>query len=349
MRRTKGESITDQIKAHAKRESTSVDTEHNGNTKRVVSTGSTLLDLAILGSHVQGGGIPGGIIMEVFGPASLGKTALLCEIAGSVQRQGGQAQFKDPEGRLSTEFAQLFGVQLNDGEVEKPDTPIQVFEPIRSWKPEPKGVIHGQFIDSSAALVSDIELEDKKDEYSRRAKLFSQELRKTCRTVGQNNWIVCFTNQVRQNVDGLEKYTTPGGEATSFYASLRLKLSKMSSGFKIKKTSRYGGKEVEGQIGIASEVEVYKSSVWKSNRKAPLYIIWDYGIDDVRANLIWLKHRLNTNIYTVDGKEGVGQGIEQAIGKVEENNLEKTLYETVINTWKEIEDKFSSKRKLKER
>ena len=32
----------------------------------IVSTGSTQLDLAIYGGRVRGGGIPGGIIIEIF-------------------------------------------------------------------------------------------------------------------------------------------------------------------------------------------------------------------------------------------------------------------------------------------
>jgi len=323
---------------------------YDGNTEQRVSTGSTLLDLAISGGRSRGGGIPGGIVMEIFGQSSLGKTSLLCEIAGGVQRQGGEIKFKDPESRLSTEFAQLFGVELDEEDVGKPETPVDIFKPMRQWNPTPQDKIHGQFVDSSAALISDLEQQDKKDEYQRRAKLFSQELRKTCRYIEQNNWLICATNQVRQNVDGMgEKYSTPGGEAFNFYASLRLKLSKPSSGHKIMKTINYKNKEIEEQVGVVSQVQVYKSSVWKSARTAQIYLIWDYGIDDVRANLQWLKSRLGTSVYTVDGEKNVGQGLEKAIQTVEQEELEEELRETVIDTWEDIENKFKSRRKSKKR
>ena len=45
-----------------------------GNTETMISTGSTLLDLAISGTRVRGGGLPGGILVEIFGPAGSGKT-----------------------------------------------------------------------------------------------------------------------------------------------------------------------------------------------------------------------------------------------------------------------------------
>ncbi|MHA2070034.1 MAG: hypothetical protein ACXABY_37185, partial [Candidatus Thorarchaeota archaeon] len=66
---------------------------------RMYSTGSTQLDLAISGTRVRGGGIPGGIMVEIFGPPSTGKTALLAEIIAGAQLKGGEAMFGDPEGR----------------------------------------------------------------------------------------------------------------------------------------------------------------------------------------------------------------------------------------------------------
>jgi hypothetical protein len=39
-------------------------------TSIVISTGSTLLDLAISGNRIHGGGLPGGIMVEIFGSPS---------------------------------------------------------------------------------------------------------------------------------------------------------------------------------------------------------------------------------------------------------------------------------------
>ena len=38
--------------------------KYDGNTETMISTGSTLLDLAITGGRVRGGGLPGGILVE---------------------------------------------------------------------------------------------------------------------------------------------------------------------------------------------------------------------------------------------------------------------------------------------
>ena len=58
----------------------------------------------------------------------------------------------------------------------------------------------------------------------RRAKEFSEELRKTARILAQSNMLMVCSNQLRVNVGATygPKYTTPGGEAIGYYASLRL-------------------------------------------------------------------------------------------------------------------------------
>ena len=62
-----------------------------------VSTGSTLLDLAISGGRFREGGIPLGILVEIFGPSGAGKTVLLSQLAANVQRMGGKVMFHDPK------------------------------------------------------------------------------------------------------------------------------------------------------------------------------------------------------------------------------------------------------------
>jgi len=96
--------------------------DYDGDFGTIISTGSTLLDLAISGGRVRGGGLPGGILVEAFGPSGSGKTVLLSEIAGAVQRQNGEIMFADPEARLNKQFAAMFGLDLKDDDYSRPDT-----------------------------------------------------------------------------------------------------------------------------------------------------------------------------------------------------------------------------------
>lgn len=53
-------------------------------------------------------------------------------------------------------------------------------------------------------------------------------------------------------------------------------------------------------------------------------------------------------MYTVGG-ESLGISMESSIAKVEANNLEDKLRNEVIDLWEEIESKFETERKPKQR
>ncbi len=323
--------------------------EYDGSSEQTISTGSTLLDLAISGGRFRQGGIPLGILVEVFGPSGAGKTVLLCQIAGFVQQTGGSIMFHDPEARLNKQFAQMFGLDSAEIEYSTPDTVSEVFRSVREWIPngEDTGVpVYGVFADSLAALSTDMEMEKNEGDKMgmRRAKEFSEELRKTCRLIARKDILMVCSNQIRQNMDAGpygQRYKSPGGEAIGFYASLRLRCGTPS---KIKKTKKVKGKEHEKTIGIKVNVEVFKSSVWKPFHDAEVYILYDYGIDDIRGNLRYLKTTTGSATYRF-GEHDLGKSLEQAIEKVEEQGLEQELKNAVIDLWNEIEQQFVEKRK----
>jgi recombination protein RecA len=316
--------------------------EYEGDPTTMISTGSTLLDLAISGGRVRGGGIPSGVLVEVFGPSGCGKTVLLCELAGRVQGKNGSVMFHDPEARLNKQFARMFGMDTGNITYTVPDTIPQVFSQVREWTPE--RAPYGIFADSLAALSTDMEMDSEDKMGMRRAREFSEQLRKTCRIITQKNYLMVCSNQVRQNMDAGpygQKYTSPGGQAIGFYSSLRLRCS---SPEKIKTKVKMAGKEITRVIGVKTKVEVYKSTIWKPYRDAPLTILFDYGIDDVRQNLQFIKDYTANTTYTVVGRK-LAIGIEESIHLVEDNNLENELREEVIDLWEEIEGKFTQVRK----
>jgi len=315
-----------------------------------ISTGSTLLDLAISGGRVRGGGLPAGILVEIFGPSGSGKTVLLSEIGGDIQRKGGELIFNDPEARLNPIYAKIFGLELKKENYHRPDTVPEVFKAIRAWKPvgRKKDTIHGIMADSLAALSTDQEMDKEEGDKMgmRRAKEFSAELRKTCRILAQNNFLMVCSNQVRINVRGGDwgpKYSTPGGEAVGFYSSLRLKTQVLK---KIKKDKTYHGKAISRVVGVEIEVEVFKNSVWKPFRKAPVTIIFDYGVDDIRQNLQFIKNFSKSSVYSLSG-EALDKSIDAAIDKIEEDGREEELRQEVILLWNKIELQFDSHRKPK--
>lgn len=335
------------MKRHSQKEVESTPL-YDGNTEQVISTGSTLLDLEISGGRVHGGGIPSGILVEIFGPSGCGKTVMLCEIAGAVQRLGGNVSFKDPEARLNKQFAKMFDLNTDDMDYSTPNTVTEVFSEIRNWKPKNSKAINGIFTDSLAALSTDLEMDNEDGDKMgmRRAKEFSEELRKTCRELQSKNYLLVCSNQVRQKHNATKyenKYISPGGEAIGFYSSLRLRCSNPQ---KIKVEKTISGKKLKKVVGVSTHIEVFKSSIWKPYGSAPLTILFDYGIDDIRQNLQFIKNYTTSTVYTLE-KEKLSGTLEEAIQIIEKHDLVNALREEVITLWKKIQSKFKSNRRKK--
>jgi recombination protein RecA len=344
-RTVKTEELSTQVKRRLNRETKEMD-GIDGDFTNTISSGSTLLDLAISGGRKRGGGVPGGILVEAFGPSGAGKTVLLCEFAGDVQRKGGETKFRDPEARLNKQFALQFGLKIRDKEYSRPSEVPEIFEDIPVWKPKNPQAINGLFADSLAALSTDMEMNSKGGDKmgGRRAKEFSECLRKSCRILAEKNYIMICSNQVRENMNAMafeEKYKTPGGVAIGFYSSLRLRFY---NPIKIVKKKEIHGTDTSRIIGVTTKIEVYKSSIWKPYRSADVSILFDYGIDDIRENLKYIKNYSGKAVYTLGGRQ-LDKSLDKSIRLIEHDNLQLQLKEEVMDLWEEVESNFETKRK----
>ncbi len=318
---------------------------------KMLSTGSTLLDLAISGTRVRGGGIPKGIMVEVFGPESVGKTAIVGEVIANAKNKGGEAKVCDPEGRFSTEYQHIFDFDLTDEEYCRPDTVWEMFDAYAKFKPTNNENLHVFACDSLAALSTEMEMKDRDKMGMKRAKDFSEGFRKYARRIANSNGVFLCSNQIREGDGGT--IITPGGRAIRFYASLRIELKYGYPTRRIMRTRnmKLGGNEKAqehqlpvGTIGVA---RIIKSSIDRPFREAPIYIEFEYGIDDVRGNLQWLKDVTGGTRYGI-GKH-TAQSMDKAIKKVEIADAEGDLRTVVIDTWEEMMANFGSDRKPKTR
>ena len=341
-------SISDQIKEKNEKE---IELEtYEGNDSIVISTGSTLLDLAISGTRIKGGGIPTGIAVEIFGDSSAGKTVLLCEIGGAIQRVGGDLIFNDPEARLNKEFAKIFDLDITEDTIKEPDTVKEIFDCFTDWKPKGNGP-YGIIADSIAAASTEAEMKEEKGyDGAKRANDFSIGFRKFTRKLKQKNYLMVFSNQIRDNMNAMpfaKKTKATGGHAPKFYSSLRLEVKRIK---KLTETKSIYGKEHKNNYGIVTEVTVEKSSVDKPDRKAEIYIVYDYGIDDVSANLTYIKQNSKHKTYSIDnGETSLGKSLVDAVKNIEDNDLEKELKNETIKLWNKIQRKFKRERKKKKR
>jgi RecA/RadA recombinase len=259
--------------------------------------------------------------------------------------KGGNIHFADPETRLDKEYSRIYGVEIPEDHYSRPTTVEEIFNHIGNWSPENESVINIYGADSLAALSTEMEVDDKDKRGQNRAKKFSEGVRKTMHKIAKPHKLLICTNQIREGDYG--KFT-PGGWAIPFYASLRIELSK-SKPHQLKKTTKYTekGSQQEKVVGIKSDARCTKNTINDPFREAPIYIMFGYGIDDIRANLQYLKE--------LKGEESYGEiannyaTIERAVRYIEDNDLEMTLKEQVIDAWNEVENKLKIKRKPKKR
>lgn len=310
---------------------------------RVISTGSTLVDLSISGSRIRGGGIPGGALVEIFGRSGSGKTSLLMELVSSAQHHGGDARVRDPESRLDQEYSEIYGVSIHSKNFDyaRPNTVEELFDDLYTWTDLPDA-INIFAADSIAALSTDMEMEQGDKRGQRQALEFSKNLRRCARKIGEKDRVVVFTNQVREGEFG-EK--TPCGRAMEFYGSLRLQITQQKK-IMVEKKTPYGTTE-ERAWGIESKTYVRKSSMDDPYREAPVFIKFGYGVDDIRGNLQWIKDRKKDTMYDCITKKY--QRLDSAVRYIEENDFQRDLRERTIDLWLEIESLFKEERKPKVR
>lgn len=206
--------------------------------------------------------------------------------------------------------------------------------------------------DSLAALSTELEMKSEDKMGMKRAKDFSAGFRKAARLLADQNRILLCSNQIRD--DDMGNPTSPGGHAIAFYSSVRIQLKqpggRVANQIVKKVTPKFTtpdgkvkeGKEVEKVIGIKCEANVIKS-IDDPFRKAPLIIYFGYGLDDVRANLQWIKDI--QKLSTFDAVDKGFQQLDAAVRHVEDNNLEKQLREMTIDIWEKVEEAFQSNRK----
>lgn len=254
-----------------------------------VSTGSTLLDLAI--ANRPNGGLPVGRIIEVTGLEASGKSLIMAHVLANTQKKGGLAVYIDTENALSEEFLRAVGVNVNDMLYLPMDTIEDIFEAmeniIETVRKSSKDRLVTIVVDSVAAATTKIEQEadyDKDGWATAKAIIMSKALRKITGMIGKERILVCFTNQLREKLGVMfgDKYTTSGGKALPFHASCRIRLKGLD-----KLKNKTGN--IEQVIGVRTEAQIVKNRMGPPFKKANFDIYFDSGIDDINSWLQILK------------------------------------------------------------
>lgn len=274
-----------------------------------IPTGSLSLDIA-LGI----GGIPRGRIVEVFGPEASGKTTLALHIIAEAQKLGGKAAFIDAEHALDPTYAGAIGVNLNEMLISQPNSGEQALEITKQLVRS--GAIDIVVIDSVAALVPEAEIQGSMGDaqVGLQARLMSQAMRKLTSIVGNTKTTVLFINQIRSMISSTPwgpNFTTTGGLALKFYASVRAEIRRIGS-----------IEEDKEKIGNETKIKVVKNKMAPPFREVVVDILYGKGIERFRElihlgeNLKLIKRRGAWYSYE---DENIGQGIVSAAAYLEEH------------------------------
>ena len=269
--------------------------------KDFISTGSTMLDLAI--SNRPDGGIAVGRITELNGLESSGKSLIGAHILAETQKKGGVAVYIDTETAVSTEFLEAIGLDVESMLYLHLETVEDIFaaieEIVAKVRESDKDRLVTILVDSLAAATTKVEF-DKDGWATSKAIILSKAMRKITQMIGRQKIALVFTNQLRQKLGVMfgDPWTTSGGKALPFHASTRIRLKNVGQ-IKDKKNNT---------IGMKMRAQVIKNRLGPPMRHADFELYFESGIDNEGS---WLKvmkeHKLVKQggaWYTMDDHNG---------------------------------------------
>ena len=252
-----------------------------------VSTGCAMLDVSI--SNRPYGGLPVGRIVEITGLEQSGKSLVSAHLLAETQKQGGVAVLIDTETAVSREFLEAIGVDVSKLLYISADSVEQIFDMtetiIEKVRETSKDRLVTIVTDSVAAASTSAEMASDygKDGYATdKAIIISKAMRKITNMIGRQKILLVYTNQLRQKMNAMpfgDPWTTSGGKALAFHASVRLRL-KGAGQIKMK----VGGNDKI--VGMKVRCQVVKNRMGPPLRSTDFEIYFDRGIDNYGS---WLR------------------------------------------------------------
>ena len=306
--------------------------------KRIIKTPSIELNKALYGGF--------GAIVELYGPESSGKTSLAIETLASAQASDPNfvGAWLETEHSVTKDILEDHGVDLSRlvyWEQEDTGNAESSLDIIRSLVNS--GAVDMVIVNSVAGLAPKVETEDdlEKQNIALTARLLSKFFRVITGPVGKNRITMIFINQVRDKVGVMfgNPETTGGGRALAFYASIRIRVSrlKLQAADPIKETE-----------GLKVHCKVWKNRfAGKHNpyTECDYYARYETGIDNIiampqmlldagivrQAGAWWYYEDENGNPYVIDGAECKYRSKNDFLEVLRSNNVIRETLENELN------------------
>jgi len=298
-----------------------------------ISSGCSMLDLAI--SNRPKGGFPVGRITEITGLEASGKSLLAAHTLAETQKKGGLAVYIDTESATSSEFLTAIGVDIKKMLYVPLETIEEIFETIETIvenvRKSDKDRLVTIVVDSVMGASTKIEMsaEYDKDGYATsKSIILSKAMRKVTNWIARERICLIFTNQLRTKlgVSFGDPWTTSGGKAIPFHASVRLRLKSIGQ-IKVK----------DSVVGIKTRVTVVKNRMGPPLRSIDYDIYFESGIDNYGG---WLTIMKDFKMVTQAGAWYTYEDIDTDTGEV----LDEVKFQS-----KDFMDKVLSKPEMQQR
>ncbi len=263
------------------------------------STGLDLLDEVVGGGDTKG--FPIGNIINIVGDKSTGKTFLACEIIASVRnayKNKLKWKYDDAESGFTFNTKQLYGFEIMPEDKKKRFKSQTVEEWycnyrtfVEGLKGEELGIYVLDSLDGLSSKQQQIRGNKRYNAYKKgkefdegsyqmdKPKYLSQEFFPDASDwTERKNVLLIVISQTRDKINSIFKeQTRAGGKALDFYAHTALWLSVVS---KITKKGRI--------VGVVVKAKAKKSKTSRPFRECVFPLLFDYGVDNVGANLDYL-------------------------------------------------------------
>jgi recombination protein RecA len=279
---------------------------HEKDKQELLSTGSTLLNLAL--SNNPRGGLQKGKLVNIIGDSGVGKTLISLSILAEACRDENYKDFdlvlRDCEARNNFPVERLFGSKLaeklnetsvdDSGEYIKYEYVEEYFSEL-SQIAQKGSAIH--ILDSLDALGDKAsadawedstkaisEGKDTKGSYGMtKQKYLSNALQQSCRLIDKSDIVAIIISQTRDKIDAsfIKMQTRSGGRALKFYCNHEIWVARAKTLYKT-----VNGKK--RKIGMEVKFKIEKNSLTGLQSEIVVPVYYSYGIDDVGSCVDYL-------------------------------------------------------------
>lgn len=346
--------------------------------ENLLSTGNTMLNLSC--SDLPDGGLLGGKYYLFVGQSGSGKTwvsySLFAESGLHPKFKNHKLIFDDVEGGANMDVASYFGKKTakrvgppEPGRTvgKKKKTPQDCSKTIEQFydsldrhleEAEEAGTGIIYILDSMDSLTTDAAIKKEKEDKNARkagkeasgsygdgkAKKNAQGLNSIAKRLEKTNSILVIICQEKVDITSAFKAKTfSGGAALTFYATLQI-------WFQVRKKIEVTIEGKKRDLGTLTFVKIEKNRLTgKRHREILFPIYYNFGIDDIGAQVTWLVDEGRwtggeTEMKKINADEfDVAYSKETLIRHIQDNNLEGDLRGIVFKKWKKIQKAIENK------